>query len=62
MTLMDCAVDSGMSYQTILLWVKKKKFPIKRKGLRQVYVEPADWKKFCDDKGIVRGRKGRKHD
>ena len=54
MTLMDCAVDSNRTYQTLLRWVKEGKFKTKKIGMRETYVEPAVWEKFCTDNNIKR--------
>ena len=54
MTLRECAIDCDRSYQTMLRWCAMSKFPFKRKGLQEIYVEPVDWAKFCQDNNIVR--------
>ena len=60
MNLMECAIDCGRSYQTLLRWIKAKKLPfkkveaIKKIPFREIYIEPSDWEKFCDDNNIKR--------
>ena len=54
MDLMECATDCGMSYQTILRWVKAGKFPTKKTGFQKKYVEPKEWEKFCKENNINR--------
>ena len=54
MTLQECAYDCDRSKQTLLRWCAMSKFPFKRKGLQEIYVDPSDWAKFCTDNDIVR--------
>lgn len=52
---MQCAIDAGVTYQTILRWVKAGKLQTKNIGLRKTYVEPEVWAKFCLDNNMKRG-------
>ncbi len=58
MTLEQCAIDADRSYQTLLRWCAMSKFPFTRRGIREtrreIYVDPADWERFCTDNNIVR--------
>ncbi len=54
MTVIELAVDSGRSDMTIRRWIRAERIPFKRIGLREIFVEPADWEKFCSDNNIKR--------
>jgi len=54
MTLEECATDVGRTYQTLLRWIKEGDLPYKRKGKKEIYIDPDDWEKYCNHHGIVR--------
>jgi len=62
MTLSECAKDVGLTKQAVYKWIKKFKIPTKKTGLRDLYIDPEDWRKFCEEHKIVRreyfGQKG----
>lgn len=54
MTINECAFDCGRTDQTIRRWIKDRLFPIEKIGLREIYVNPDIWIKFCNDNNIRR--------
>ncbi len=55
MTVRECVKDVGVSRQAVHRWIKVHNIPTKRSGLRDLYIEPEDWKRFCDEHNIKRG-------
>lgn len=56
MTVMDCAHDCGRVYQTVLRWINAGKVESKKIGLRENYINPKVWDKFCADNNILSRR------
>ena len=54
MKLSECAVDCGRSEQTVRRWMSAGKFPIEKIGLREIFVNPIEWAKFCRENNIKR--------
>lgn len=54
MTVKECVKDVGVSRQAIHRWIKDYNIPTKRSGLRDIYIEPEDWEKFCREHNIKR--------
>ncbi len=58
MTPNECAIDVGVSRQAVHRWIKIKKIPTKRIGLRGLFIEPEVWADFCEMNNIKRGMGG----
>jgi hypothetical protein len=54
MTITECAADCGRVEMTIRRWINAGKLPVKRHGLRDIFIEPAEWEKFCAENNIKR--------
>lgn len=55
MNIQEVAVDCGRSDATIRRWIKSKGLPSKKNGFKgEIFIDPMEWKDFCDEHRIER--------
>lgn len=54
MTKAEVAALCGRSVDSVSRWIKSGKLKTSKRGLREVYIDPVDFDKFCTDNNIVR--------
>lgn len=54
MTIMECALDVGRVSETVRKWIREGRLKAKRVGLKELFIEPDEWERFCTANNMAR--------